>query len=344
MNRPLISLILALTLMIVGCKSTVKDAIDVANGVERKPIDTSRLAINAFANDGRFGTISSQFADIRSTLGITRVRVLMAWDDNVQPTPSSEPNFSFYDAVISGLAPGQTALIVVTGLPSWMSDKKQWIGNDGGRTFVEKWVQLVVDRYGDDPRVVGFQIGNEPNNPDFSMNLTLGFLEDPVAYVAVLARAYSIIQSQTPSKKTVIAATTALNQAFPQTRDYNRRMRDAGALAFCDIWAAHIYGRQYENIIRDGGVADFLNGINKPIWITETGAQGVNNQLAYGEEMWPFLLKNIRGIDYFFVYQYTDSSPAAVSYGLRTLDSKAPVSDLYTHLRTKALSFTENRG
>lgn len=344
MKRTIRFLALALACTIIGCKSTVKDAVDVANGVERKPIDTSRLAINAFVNDGRFGPISSQFADVRSTLGISRVRVLMAWDDNVQPTPSSEPNFSFYDAIIDGLAPGQTALIIVTDLPSWMRDKKNWIDNDGGRTFVEQWVKPVVERYGDNPRVVGFQIGNEPNNPDFSMNTTLGFLEDPVAYVAVLARAYSVIQSGAPSKKTVIAATTALNQAFPKTRDYNRQMRDAGALAFCDIWAAHIYGKQYENIIRDGGVADFLNGLNKPIWITESGAQGVTSQLAYGEEMWPFLLKNIRGIEYIFLYQYTDSSPATVSYGLRTLDPKAPVSDLYTHLRSKALSFTENRG
>lgn len=344
MKRIITYLALALACTSIGCKSTVKDAVDVANGVERKPIDTSRLAINAFANDGRFGSIPSQFADIRSSLGITRVRVLMAWDDNVQPTPASEPNFSFYDAVIAGLAPGQTALIVVTGLPSWMNDPGRWINNDGGRTFVEKWVQLVVERYGDDPRVVGFQIGNEPNNPDFSMNRTLGFLDDPVAYVAVLARAYSVIQSEAPSKKTVIAATTALNQAFPRTRDYNRQMRDAGALAFCDVWAAHIYGKQYENIIRDGGVADFLNGIDKPIWITESGAQGVTSQLAYGEEMWPFLLKKVRGIEYIFIYQYTDSSPAAVSYGLRTLDPQTPVSDLYTHLRSKALSFVENRG
>lgn len=335
---------IALLLLLLGCKSSVKDAVDIIDGVDRKPIDTSKLAINAFVNDGRFGSISSQFSEVRSTLGITRVRVLMAWDDNVQPTPSSRPNFSFYDNVIAGLAPGQTAMIVLTSVPTWMNDRSQWIQGDGGRTFVEKWVQLVVDRYGDDPRVIGFQIGNEPNSPDFGINRTLGFVDDPVAYVAVLARSYSYIQNRAPGKKTIIAATTALNQSFPKPRDYNRAMRDAGAEAFCDIWAAHIYGRQYENIVRDGGVADFLNGLSRPIWITESGAQGVTNQLEYGEEMWPFLLEKIRNIEYIFIYQFTDSAPSSVSYGLRTLDRQAPISDLYAHLRSRRLSFVEERG
>jgi hypothetical protein len=333
LRLPLVPFFLAI--LIGGCKSSVKDTIDIANGIERKKIDTSRLAVNAFVNDGRFGSIPQQFSAIRSTLGIHRVRVLMAWDDNVQPTPAAEQNFSFYDDVIAGLAPGQTALIVVTDVPSWMNDRANWTAGDGGRTFVERWVEKVVDRYGDNPSVVGFQIGNEPNNPSFSMNQTLGLLKDPIAYVAILARAYSVIQSRAPSKKTVIAATTALNQGFPQTRDYNRAMRDAGAGAFCDVWAAHIYGRQFENIVRDGGVADFLNGLDKPVWITESGAQGTTNQLKYGEQMWPFLLEKIRNIEHIFIYQYTDSSPADISYGLRTLDPANPVSDLFVHLRDR---------
>ena len=343
-RKLILSCTLALVIAALGCKSSVEDAIDIADGVDRKTIDTSKLAINAFANDGRFGSIAGQFSEVRSTLGISRVRVLMAWDDNVQPTPRSEPNFSFYDNVIAGLAPGQTALIVLTSVPSWMNDRSQWIAGDAGRTFVERWVQLAVNRYGDNPRVVGFQIGNEPNNPDFGINQTLGFVNDPVAYVAVLARSYSVIQNRAPRKKTVIAATTALNQRFPENRDYNRAMRDAGAEAFCDIWAAHIYGRQFENIVRDGGVADFLNGLSRPIWITESGAQGVTKQLEYGEQMWPFLLEKVKNIEYIFIYQFTDSAPSSVSYGLRTLDPQAPISDLYAHLRSRKLSFVEKHG
>jgi hypothetical protein len=53
---------LALIVAAIGCKSSIEDAVGIIDGVDRKPIDTSKLAINAFANDGRFGGIASQFS------------------------------------------------------------------------------------------------------------------------------------------------------------------------------------------------------------------------------------------------------------------------------------------
>jgi hypothetical protein len=87
--------------------------------------------------------------------------------------------------------------------------------------------------------------------------------------------------------------------------------------------------------VRGGGVADFLNGLPKPIWITESGAQGVNSQLEYGERVWPFLTDKIPGIERIYQYQFAEATPADVTYGLRNLSGDLPVSDLYVHLRDR---------
>ena len=117
--------ILMITLLL-GCKaSDVEDVIDntdIVTGVERKPIDTQRLGVNAFVNDSRYGSIQGQFLEVRDQLKLSFVRVLFNWDSNVQPTPTSEINFSFYDDIVAALQNGVDALVVVTGLPNWMSD------------------------------------------------------------------------------------------------------------------------------------------------------------------------------------------------------------------------------
>lgn len=329
---------MALVVVLSACNSSsVKDAIDVADGVPRKTINTEMLGANAFANDGRFGSISSQFRDVRDTLGLEEIRILFGWDDNVQPTPQSALNFSFYDDLVAKLPPGVRALIVVRGVPSWVSNPSNWVDGNPRTTFIEDFVRPCVQRYGSDSQVVGFQIWNEPNMPS-SSNPDNGLLDlelSPVNYVEMLARAFSIVQDLAPSKLVVSAATTAINQNYPATLNYNKDMLAAGAEDFLDVWGVHYYGKQYENVIRSGGVQDFLNGLTRQIWITESGAQGVNSQLAYGEEVWPFLMERVPGIARIYVYQYTEATPADVSYGLRTLDPSFPVSDLYIHLRER---------
>lgn len=151
----------------------------------------------------------------------------------------------------------------------------------------------------------------------------------------MLALANSVAKDAAPGKLLLNAATTAINQNFPETRDYNRAMRDAGAVDLVDVWAVHYYGKQYENVIRSGGVADFLNGLNKPVWITESGAQGVNNQLAYAEEVWPYLQEHIDRLERIYYYQFTEATPPDTTYGLRNLSASMPVSDLYTYLRDR---------
>lgn len=316
-------------------KDVIDDITDVAQDPPRRTINTSIMGVNAFANDQRFGSISSQFLEVRDTMRLQHARLLFAWNDQVQPNPAASPDFSFYDELLRSLPAGIDALIVVTGVPSWMSDPANWIENNPRRTFVERWVSQVVTRYGANPKIAGWQIWNEPNNASDPNNSTLELLNSPENYVEMLALASNASKQAAPSRLVLNAATTAINQNFPASVDYNRAMRDAGAQSLIDVWAIHYYGKQYENVVRPDGVGEFLNGLGVPIWITESGAQGVNAQLEYVERTWPYLLEQAPGIARIYYYQFTDATASATTYGLRNLDPAAPVSDLYIYLRDR---------
>lgn len=325
--------ILAMLLILSACNSSdVKDAIDVADGVDRKQIDYSRLGVNTFGSDSRFGSPQEQFMEVANTLNLKRVRILLNWSDGVQGSPQSELNLSYYDELISSVPQGVEILAVATALPSWMGNPANWINGNPRETFVKQFFSKLVARY---QRVSAWQLWNEPNmasNPD---NSTLGIQASPANYVEMLAFGSNAVSENAPGKLLLNAATTSINQNFPETLDYNRGMREAGAQSFVSAWAIHYYGKQYENVIRSGGVADFLNGLGKPIWVTESGAQGVNSQLAYGETTWPFLSDKINAVDRIYIYQFAEATPSASTYGLRNLDSDAQLSDLYINLRDR---------
>lgn len=303
--------------------------------IPRKPIPYSLLGLNSFLNESRFGSIRSQLRDVTRNLGIKKVRVLVAWNDQVQPYRSATPNFGLYDQIISSLPAGTEALVILTGAPSWVKDSRNWVGGSPRSTFVELWVKKVVTRYKTRARVGAYQIWNEPNNPSFSENQTLDVLTKPTNYVELLALAHAAVKSISPRKKVVNAATTAIAQNFPATLNYNKAMVAAGALNFTDAYAIHFYGKSVERVILPGGVAEFVNTIPNPIWVTETGAQGANKQLEYAERIFSFLKRNMPGIGRLYIYQYTESSPARSTYGLRNLTPGAYVSDLYIKLRDR---------
>lgn len=319
---------------IFGCSSSdVDDAIDVIQDPPRKQIDYGKLGLNSFVNDGRFGSIRAQLREVRTTLGVRHVRVLFAWEDRVQPIPGGPINFSFYDEILAALPADVDVLVVLAHVPSWMSNSGNWVEGNPRTSFVELWVRRVLQRYGNNPQITGFQIWNEPNAPQESGNSVLNVDLNPSNYVEMLARAYSVVKDIAPGKLVVNAATTAINQNYPDSIKYNRDMRSAGIEQFIDVFAVHYYGEQFENVVRKGGVRDFLNGIGRPIWLTESGEQGLDRQLEYVERTWPFLTERIPGIDRIYYYQHTEASPADVSFGLRNLER---VSDLFLHLRDRA--------
>jgi len=299
----------------------------------REAINKKKLGLNAFVNDQRFGSIKSQFTEVKRTLGIRHVRVLFAWNDAIQSAPNSAQNFSFYDDIIRDAPRRMKILVILTGLPSWMSDSENWIDGNPRKTFVQKWVRSVISRYRRKRKIIAWQIWNEPNtdgNPD---NITMQMAEDPANYVDLLALAGSTMDELTPRKLKVSGATTSINQDFPETLDYNSAMKKAGVESLVDIWGTHYYSKRYEILLLPGGAADFLNSLTVPIWITESGEKGVDEQLAYAEEIWPLLLRVIPGIKRIYHYQFTEDESASEAYGLRTLNAGQPYSDLYYWLR-----------
>ena len=301
----------------------------------RETIDVSKMGVNAFVNDSRFGSINAQFTEVKDALGLTQVRVLFGWDDNVQPTPGSKPFFGFYDEIIKELPKGMRALVIITGLPSWMSDSSNWLGNDPRRTFHRRWIQKIIRRYRRKRKVVGFQIWNEPNMSTNSENDVLEFTSSPENYVSLLRRAKRYRDRRARKKLIVSAATTSIIQDYPETLEYNEALVSAGAEQYLDRWGIHFYGTSLERMLIPGGPSDFMNSLNKPIWITESGRQGINEQLNYVERVWPYITDDVPGIERIYFYQFTESSNAAETFGLKNLTEGQTVSDLYIWLRDR---------
>lgn len=297
-----------------------------------RDINRAMTGVNAFVNEPKFGTVRSQLTEVRDTLGIRYVRVLFAWTDQVQPSPSSPINFSFYDDIARSLPRGSEALVVLAGVPSWMKDPKNWKGSDPRATFVERWVAPVMKRYRRHGRLKAFQIWNEPNmvaNPD---NETLGVLE-PERYIELLKAGYQQGKRINRRAKIVSAATTAINQDYPKTLSYARALRDGGLERFCDVVAIHYYGSHLENVVRPKGAGDYIESLKKQIWMTESGAKGYTKQKEYVRRYWSWLEREYPQIKRMYYYQFTDSSPSSESYGLKGLNPEVVVSDLYLYLR-----------
>ena len=317
-----------------GCNSSagdkLGDAIDIVDGVPRKDINLSQVGVNCFFNDSRFGSIPAQFNEVTNTLGRRYIRVLLAWNDGVQSSPSAQPDFSFYDSILNAVPSGADALVVLTDVPNWMSNPANWIDNNPRSTFAELWVKKVVQRYGRSSRIIGWEIWNEPNMAGRRDNQILQLDSSPENFVELVAKSSSVAKQIAPGKFVVNGATTSINQNYPGSINYNEAMRNAGITAFIDVYNIHYYGKQFENVIRPGGVQDFARSIDRRIWITESGAQGSNEQLAYAEQVWPYLNDKIPTIDRIYYYQMYEATPSDSTYALRNLSA---VSDLYVHLR-----------
>jgi hypothetical protein len=298
----------------------------------RKDVPVTKLGINAFVNDPQFGGISTQFAEVKGALGIKKVRLLFPWIDEIQPTPSSKPKFAFFDEVAKSIPPGVQALVVVTDLPSWMENPANWIDGDPRKTFVKRWVRRIAKRYRKYPRIKAIQIWNEPNDQNKSDNHLLDVADSPANYVALMKLAMVTVKQNAKKWKIVGAATTALNQNFPDTLTYNKGLLAAGIEGTVDVYGVHVYGYQPENFYAPDGVLDLFESITRPIWVTESGAKGINSQLEYAERMWPFLLAATPRIKRIYCYQFTENTAADSTYGLKNPTVGLGMSDLYWHL------------
>lgn len=323
------------TLICVNCfaeplKSQTESHTRLIEILPRKEINIQTTGINAFANQPEFGTPAAQFQEISETLHIKDLRLLFAWTDAVQPSPQDRLDHNFNDELIRSLPAGSRALIVISNLPSWMSNSANWIGGDPRLTFLRKWIRPVIRRYRRKRKIVGFQIFNEPNNPSFSESTTLETLNSPENYIDLLSKAHRFIKRRAKKKLVVGAATTSIFQNFPETLEYNQALLDLGIENYLDVFAIHVYGSSMERYFL--GIEDFLRSLSKPIWVTESGQRGYLEQLEYVQRVWPFLEEEL-GIERFYFYRFAESASASESWGLKNSTPATPVSDLYVHLR-----------
>ena len=300
----------------------------------RKPINPNMMGVNNFFVDKQFGSISQQYSDIKDVIRLKYIRVLLAWTDDAQPSPDQAPQYAFYDDILNSAPAGVDVLVVLAHTPSWMANSANWDNNNPRLTWVNKWVKPTVARYANNPRIVGFEVWNEPDLTVVPSDAALG-LEQPQNYAELLSYAARIIRTTARGKLVVSAATQSIQQDFPNRLHYNQAMRDAGVEGMVDVWNIHYYGKQFESVVTSNGVADFLNSISKPIWITESGETGPNDQLAYVETAWPFLTEQIPSITRIYYYQYGDTQPPEQNFGLRLTDPQFPVSDLYVYLKNR---------
>lgn len=321
-----------LTLLITSC-SDAGDLLNIAlDPPKRKPIDRSLVAVNNFFVDSVFGTKNQQYNDITNNLGIKRIRVLFAWTDDVQPTPGSAPNYSFYDDIVSNAPADAELLVVVTHAPSWMTNSANWIDGSARKTWIESWFKPTVARYKDTAVIKAFEIFNEPDLITLPGDAALE-LTTPSNYFEILQNGYTSGKRIAPNKQFIMAATTSIQRDFPNVLRYNKELKNLGAESFTDFWNVHYYATSYESVVTSSGVGDFLNGLSKQVWVTESGEKGPNNQLAYVETTWPFLKEEIPSIQRFYYYQYGETGPLQTNFGLRTTDPSFPVSDFYIFLR-----------
>lgn len=329
-----LTLCFSLCVSMLAC-TDAKELLDLAlNPPGRHPVDQSRVGVNNFFVDSEFGSIKQQYREIKDTLGLKFVRVLFAWTDAVQPSPNSPANYSFYDQIMANVPPGVDVLIVLAHTPSWMTDPANWIQGNPRLTWIEKWLKPTVRRYASSGGITGWEVFNEPNLLLVPSDSALG-LEDPANYMELLRLGSTAIRSIDPSRFVVIAATESINQKFPNNLDYNKALRDMGAESLVDIWNIHYYSKNFEQVVTSNGIGKFLNGLTLPIWITESGQTGPNNQLAYAETVWPFLRDEVPGIDRIYWFQYGETGPIETNTGLKTTDPAFPVSDLYIDLRDR---------
>jgi hypothetical protein len=295
----------------------------------RQEVNVSKIGLNAFGNEPIFGSPEEQYEEIRNELGIRQLRLLFAWTDDVQPSPNSPLNHSFHDALIDSLPAGTEALIVLANMPDWMSDPVNWVHGNPRTTFFRKWVRPIVRRYKRKRKIVAFQIFNEPDSTSFFESSVLGSVDSPENYMELLRRSSRFIK-RVSNKKVVAAATTSILQNFPETLNYNKRLHELGLEQYSDVTGIHLYGESVERYYF--GIGDFLKSLQNPIWVTESGQRGADEQLNYVERVWPFFEKEIPLIERFYYYQFAENSPSNSSFGLRNTSDNQPLSDFYLHL------------
>jgi len=291
------------------------------------------LGLNAFANERVFGSIRSQYREAVNVLKIPRVRILFSWNDQIQANSDAPPFWGFYDEIIRSLPRGSRAIIVVTGLPSWARNKGDPLYRQS--LFLNDWFRKVLSRYGRISSIEGFQLWNEPNDKNNLDNEFLGFSDNPEQFVRFTQSGRLIQENFNIRTKLISAAPTSIIQNFPQTANYFKSMLDSGLQDTVDIISLHFYGESIERLLATNIITAQILRLTKPLWITESGIKGADNQEQYARRLWPYLFSIFPSLKRIYIYQFTDSLPSDQTFGIRSGSDGKTYSGLYYYLRNQ---------
>lgn len=126
-----------------------------------------------------------------------------------------------------------------------------------------------VKHFRDNPKVVAWQIGNEPDNPSFS-----GWAAKEYYNWLVSTKNSILSNGGFGSKKIVAASSRSITQNYPNTIKWNRNLVNLGLLDLVDVFAFHLYGSDFDPLSDVRKLFEKIRSLNKEIWITETGAKG----------------------------------------------------------------------
>ena len=327
MSIKAILVLLFVAVVTVACGKLHGDAGDLADLVfgSGGKIPRGKLGVqNEFGTNPKGDSIA-QGNDIRNTLNLRHIRSSFCFDEGFLPSEASSPDFSHFDAILASIPP-QTDLLAILGCaPGWLGNRSDW-----KEVFVDRYVAPVLDRYGGDQRIAGWEIWNEPDGFCNGNQSPPGVLDcSPADYVDLVARVAPEIRRRSVAR-VVGAASTSINQSFPDHFNFNKNLVGAGLLDFIDVYNFHWYGSQLEKL-SFGGIADFLNGTGKEVWCTESGDQGSTNQLAHAQDVFPALNGQIDRLERIYIFTYFDGAGPASTFGLVAGDGTE--SDLYQFLR-----------
>ena len=138
------------------------------------------------------GDPPAQGNDIRSTLGLRHIRTSFFFDEGFLPSEGAAPDFARFDTILASIPPGTDLLPILAYAPQWLAGRADWKD-----VFISRYVIPVLDRYGNDPRIAGWEIWNEPDAFCNGRVAPAGVLDcSPQDYVDLVQRVAPEIRSR----------------------------------------------------------------------------------------------------------------------------------------------------
>ncbi len=157
-----------------------------------------------------------------------------------------------------------------------------------------------VSRFANDPKVIAWELENEPEN---FLQWTAQQYVDWVKDVAPLVR-----NTAGRDQKLVAAATRPMVQDFPNTLNYNKDMISAGLLDEVDVFNMHVYTKQYEKLPSVEEVFTSAQSRGAEVWVTEVGENEIADQLSYFLQVTEVYKRLDMDADRWVIYAWNDDT------------------------------------